>query len=467
MKKVLQSAIIQFQENDALDFSKTEKLLNLNKNLYEKVKLQFFKTCKICYEINTIDSFCNCKIECAVICLGCEEFSMFDTSIDCKNNGFNRTDLIQFMAIYENTEIKLKEDKLFFKNALDGCFNDDLIEQNNKKDLNKPAIITVQQFMKEQGYVSIHKTVRKNQEGLPYLTFIKVDNVAHNIYFSKEAGQDKQAGQLIYKGFFDKLNVAEVTNAAGEVRMKIVDESFDFSKANEIPIPESQGIEKKSKTNNETVKNEPSLFLGGLGCLGIVFLYFAFAFFYRLVTIPDYSFEIFTNNVFIGLRKFGLELIIFVAYILFYVVLIIVIVHLYQNSKYTKKTLDSLFINPIIKILNKYGINTSIKQLSHLYFVYYISFIAIFLFDLVLTVIAYLISIFSFSWYYFIVLFFTVFSYNLWKEELKFKSEWKTKASKLIITISIVCFLIFVFNYRNHIKVNPFYESKFLNSEKE
>lgn len=276
MKKVLQSAIIQFQENDALDFSKTEKLLNLNKNLYEKVKLQFFKTCKICYEINTIDSFCNCKIECAVICLGCEEFSMFDTSIDCKNNGFNRTDLIQFMAIYENTEIKLKEDKLFFKNALDGCFNDDLIEQNNKKDLNKPAIITVQQFMKEQGYVSIHKTVRKNQEGLPYLTFIKVDNVAHNIYFSKEAGQDKQAGQLLYKGFFDKLNIAKTTNIYGEVKINIVDKAFDVN--NEIQISKVEQIQETEKTavkaqtvEQTEIKFIKELFLAILICGLILF----------------------------------------------------------------------------------------------------------------------------------------------------------------------------------------------------
>ncbi|SNB22510.1 membrane hypothetical protein [Flavobacterium psychrophilum] len=277
MKQLIESATSQFQENDLLDFSKTEKLLNLHKDLYEKVKSEFLKTCKICYEINTIDSFCNCKVECAVMCLGCEEFSMFDTSIDCKNNGFNRTDLIQFMAIYENTEIKLKEDKLFFKNALDGCFNDDLIEQNNKTDLNKPAIITVQQFMKEQGYVSIHKTVRKNQEGLPYLTFIKLDNVAHNIYFSKEARQDKQAGQLLYKGFFDKLNVAEVTNADGEVRMKIIDESFDASKENKIVVLEqSQKIEKTEDIEKTVEEKEidfiKELFLVIIICGLIVFL---------------------------------------------------------------------------------------------------------------------------------------------------------------------------------------------------
>jgi hypothetical protein len=222
MKKELQSATTQFKKNDSLDRIPTEELLKLHKQLYEKSKLEFFKTCPICYEISSIDSFCNCK-------------TLLNNGIEIEQ--INRSYLKDFIVIYENTEGSLTA----FKELIELLKDDNTItkvdeERNKKADLNSPAIISVQQFMKEEGYVSIHKTVRKNQEGLPYLTFIKVDNVAHNIYFSKEAGQDKQAGQLLYKGFFDKLNVAEVTNADGEIRLKIVDESFDFSKANEIAI---------------------------------------------------------------------------------------------------------------------------------------------------------------------------------------------------------------------------------------
>ena len=96
------------------------------------------------------------------------------------------------------------------------------------KELTNPlTTISVQDFMKSKGFVSIHKSVRKNANGYPYLTFINADNEAENIYFSKASGEDKEAGQLLYKGFFDKLNVAEVTNADGEVRMKIVGTSSE------------------------------------------------------------------------------------------------------------------------------------------------------------------------------------------------------------------------------------------------
>lgn len=235
MKELIHFATIQFQENDSLDFSKTEKLLNLHNDLYNKIKVEFFKTCSICYEISSYDSFCNCKIKCEVLCNGCEEISAIDTWIDCKNNAFNRKDLMKFIGIYENSKASLTA----YKELIELLNNDNLIdeideEKNKKTDLNNSAIISVQQFMKEVGFVSIHKTVRKNQGGLPYLTFIKADNVVENIYFSKEAGEDKEAGQLIQRGFFDKLNIAAVTNPDGEVRMKIVDEYFNVGKVNEI-----------------------------------------------------------------------------------------------------------------------------------------------------------------------------------------------------------------------------------------
>lgn len=101
-------------------------------------------------------------------------------------------------------------------------------ETISAKEVTNPLVtVTVQEFMKSKGFVSIHKSVRKNANGYPYITFINADNQSENIYFSKASGEDKEAGQLIQRGFFDKLNMAETTNADGEVRTKIVGTSSE------------------------------------------------------------------------------------------------------------------------------------------------------------------------------------------------------------------------------------------------
>lgn len=80
----------------------------------------------------------------------------------------------------------------------------------------------VKEFMGERNFVSVHKTVRENANGYPYVTFIDKDNKAENIYFSKSESDKHQAGNEIAKGFFDKLQIAETENAEGEKRMKLV-----------------------------------------------------------------------------------------------------------------------------------------------------------------------------------------------------------------------------------------------------
>lgn len=82
--------------------------------------------------------------------------------------------------------------------------------------------IPVQDWMKSKGFVSVHKSVRTNENGYPYVTFINADNKAENIYFSKSASENYSTGTPIQKGFFDKLNIADTTNAAGEIRTKLV-----------------------------------------------------------------------------------------------------------------------------------------------------------------------------------------------------------------------------------------------------
>ena len=81
---------------------------------------------------------------------------------------------------------------------------------------------SVRDFMLERKFVSVHKTVRENANGYPYVTFIDKDNKAENVYFSKSESNNYSAGKEIAKGFFDKLQIGETENAEGEKRMKLV-----------------------------------------------------------------------------------------------------------------------------------------------------------------------------------------------------------------------------------------------------
>lgn len=94
-----------------------------------------------------------------------------------------------------------------------------MADQSNASTLNA---IPVQEFMKQKGFVSVSRAVRANKAGYPYVTFINGANEAENIYFSKNASARYDEGEPIGRGFFDELQIAETTNAAGEARTKLV-----------------------------------------------------------------------------------------------------------------------------------------------------------------------------------------------------------------------------------------------------
>ena len=92
---------------------------------------------------------------------------------------------------------------------------------------NTLVTIPIQEFKKKRNFVSVHKAVRANAKNYPYVPFIDDKNVAENIYFSKASGETQKAGDLIVKGFFAKLQIAEVENADGEKRIKLVGTSTE------------------------------------------------------------------------------------------------------------------------------------------------------------------------------------------------------------------------------------------------
>lgn len=81
---------------------------------------------------------------------------------------------------------------------------------------------SVQDFMKQQGFVSVVTSVKENANGYPYVTFLNAKNEAENIYFSKTCSNTVAKGQVIAKGFFTPFMIAQVENAAGEKRTKLV-----------------------------------------------------------------------------------------------------------------------------------------------------------------------------------------------------------------------------------------------------
>ena len=83
-------------------------------------------------------------------------------------------------------------------------------------------IQSLRDFCSSRNFVEIHKAVRENSNGYPYLTFIDSKNKAENIYFSKSQSANFADGMLLSPSIMKDLQIATVTNAQGEERTKLV-----------------------------------------------------------------------------------------------------------------------------------------------------------------------------------------------------------------------------------------------------
>lgn len=84
-------------------------------------------------------------------------------------------------------------------------------------------VISIKEFCQANNIVSLAKCVRENINGYAFITFIAADNKAENVYFSKNS--QAVAGEVITKDLLAQYQVAEVTNAEGEIRMKLISNS--------------------------------------------------------------------------------------------------------------------------------------------------------------------------------------------------------------------------------------------------
>lgn len=81
--------------------------------------------------------------------------------------------------------------------------------------------IKLQDYCAEQGFVQIAKVVRANVNGYVFITFIRADNTAENIYVSKAGSASITVGQAVDKALLRPLSIAITKNAAGETRVKL------------------------------------------------------------------------------------------------------------------------------------------------------------------------------------------------------------------------------------------------------
>jgi hypothetical protein len=90
-------------------------------------------------------------------------------------------------------------------------------------------VISIREYCIATKVATVATEVRENSNGYPFVTFINGNNKSTNVYFSKEGAKQYAMGMPIGKGFFDKLQVAYVTNEEGEERIKLITNSNRIS----------------------------------------------------------------------------------------------------------------------------------------------------------------------------------------------------------------------------------------------
>jgi len=85
--------------------------------------------------------------------------------------------------------------------------------------------LTVKELCAQKNFVSVAPSVRINENGYPFITFIDKDNKAENVYFSKAASEQVAEGTIVDKALLSKHQIGITTNAAGEERIKLISNS--------------------------------------------------------------------------------------------------------------------------------------------------------------------------------------------------------------------------------------------------
>ena len=84
---------------------------------------------------------------------------------------------------------------------------------------------SVKEFAKSKGFTQLVPTVRVNEHGYPFVTFIDANNKAENVYFSRAAAKAVPAGTVVDKAMLEKYQIGYTTNSEGHERIKLISNS--------------------------------------------------------------------------------------------------------------------------------------------------------------------------------------------------------------------------------------------------
>ena len=86
-------------------------------------------------------------------------------------------------------------------------------------------VLSIKEFVAANKFKQIAPSVRENTNKYPFVTFINGDNVAENVYFSKNAAKAVTSGTPVSKDMLAQYQIGIVTNATGEKRVKLISNS--------------------------------------------------------------------------------------------------------------------------------------------------------------------------------------------------------------------------------------------------
>ncbi len=86
-------------------------------------------------------------------------------------------------------------------------------------------VSTIKDYCKSKGFTQIAPAIRTNTNGYPFITFIDANNIAENIYFSKNASKSIGAGIPVTKDMLKIYQVGITENANKEARVKLISNS--------------------------------------------------------------------------------------------------------------------------------------------------------------------------------------------------------------------------------------------------
>lgn len=83
-------------------------------------------------------------------------------------------------------------------------------------------VLSIKDYAASKNFTQAATHVRTNVNKYPFVTFINKDNVAENIYFSKQSAKNVTEGQAVTKELLTTHQIAIVKNANNEERVKLI-----------------------------------------------------------------------------------------------------------------------------------------------------------------------------------------------------------------------------------------------------